>query len=250
MPAKIKGQISIMIVLSVILILIFVLLYQAAKPFGTQERLQPVVELPAGRIDPGSVRTFMQSCAEQMADITMLVSGITGGTLFVKPEESLIAEALVAVLFKDGNYSSPSVRTNLEQGIKEILPFCTRSTYLNWTGLKASQPSVSASFTKSSTKFVVSYPISITGSQAVTMLGDDYLIEIPVRYQHILDIAIDILEQHRVNPGVLNITLLTSYDLNVSVLQSAKSDYVYIITDPQSTVDRKPFSFIFGVKTA
>lgn len=199
------------------------------------------------------ITSYMQSCIQEVGSFGLFVLGRQGG--YIEEPEPYHWETFGAIGYAFLNTQNTllpkeQMELNLAAYITEELPQCLN----NFEGFEEQGIEVHANHITTTVLFAqeevivnVQYPLKIQEERATRAL-DSFRTQFPVRMAHLYEIAYTLMEKKETNPGFLDITFLSSLDVESTVLTDAQGEQVIVFEDPQSQLLKKPFKFLIATR--
>lgn len=249
-PGK-RGQITLFIVIVVLVLLaayaIMTSQRQASRR-SAQESL-PATQIPT--LEPESIRLSMQDCYDTLARMDLLYFGLTGTYPDFK-HANTGDPSYLTILYDRGSKSvNPSPEQTISRYLDSLLPLCVDGEGFRLRGieLSAETPKTKVLLRERDVMFQTEYPVTArAGGQTVTTTG--LSTSVPVRLSYLLQVTRTLVDSTHADPDYFNLTLMSSFDLNVTAAMVGKDTAGYVITDEKSRVARDaPYELIFAVRT-
>ncbi|MBI4451638.1 cadherin repeat domain-containing protein [Candidatus Woesearchaeota archaeon] len=228
------AQITVFIILGIVVLFLAALLY-----YFTVSK-QPVSELFLAAPPQQAIKSVMHKCLETQATAGLFLLGIQGGYIF-PPEDALKAEFdTIAYGYDRGQdrlATIPEMELQLSSFINVALQRCANLT----SGLaqqgyilrSIGAPSTNVTIAKDRVIFRSEFPVTFqVGDTEYTVR--DYFAEIPIRLSHVRDITGAVVRKTQEDPDFVDMTFLTSFDVQARILPYSDDTLIYSFTDEQS----------------
>lgn len=213
-------------------------------------KVKSSAKVPELQFETAPIKNYVESCINKVAIPGIYLLASKGGYIYsydkiLNTEHKQIAYH--SDLDKDVSPSKEFMERELSKFVKDSLDLCIRHfqvfNYYNW---EIGQSEIKTIISSNDISIDAKYPIIITlGKSKVTI--SDFKQNVPIRLGHILDVKNKILSIIK-NNGMINITALSSYDVEVNVLPYDENNLVYSIYDNRSSIAGSPFFFSFATK--
>lgn len=227
-----KGQVTIFIIVSIIvvgIILLFLFLFNNKKNFE-----EPV------DIEVGLVKDFVQDCFEKTSKQALYFIGLYGG-YYIPPEQS--TEFGVPYYVYNSQSRIPSkdkIESEISRFVEESLPLCL-GEFESFSEFKIEKgnPKVITEIWQDSVFIELDYPIRISQGKTVSLL-EEFENKIPIRLDTIYEACEFILDYELENPGEICLNCLLNLEAEKQIqinMQSMNTTIVYEIVDEESTLN-------------
>ncbi|MCW8965203.1 MAG: hypothetical protein OQK82_00740 [Candidatus Pacearchaeota archaeon] len=238
---KIKGQLTIFIIMGIILV-VSVVLYFVLRGGIIQEY---------SISDTSSVKNFVDDCILEVSENVLEQVSQRGGYYFFSNKST---SSGLAIYYSNGNNYMPSkeeIEEEISFYVKESLFFCTKN-FIDFSGLNVSQGEVEVKtfIEDESISFEIDYPIRVMRGDNLDLLRD-FSLNLPVRVKVVYEMSKEILQSSR-DEICLSCILDKSLekDLYVDVNDLSDEAVMFIVRDENSELKEGPFEWVFVIDYA
>ena len=241
-----KSQLTMFILLGIILLFsVAIIIY-----------LQGQIELSGFKEDSISslttetqpIKLFVDKCLEDVGISGVYYMGTQGGYIN-PPLESLTTEkTVIPYYYRSGTNEMPSLATlenQVSDYIEGILPVCTN-------GFKSFNFDITEGIIRTTTKIneqniliKVYYPLTGVFNGKEEKL-ENFVLKVPIRMGYIYDIAKKVVEKQVKSSEWLDLTYLSTFDVNIDILPYDLTSTIFIITDKKSRIENIPYQLFFA----
>ncbi|MBI5798040.1 hypothetical protein HZA98_04015 [Candidatus Woesearchaeota archaeon] len=240
-----RGQFTLFVVLGVVLIVLVALLYVYRDAIFAP--LSGTLVLP---LEVQEVQDAVQTCVDDAVPTGLQVIGAQGG-YFVLPSVGYTVPTggTVAYGFDAGKKTLPSYAVVLEQYksyLSTVIPLCVETQ--DFGALTLQTQALTADVGDSEGLHVeVHYPVTvITASNASYALQDSYSQDISVNFKKVYNAAETIVDALVRDPEHDNYNVYLGTGLQTAIVPVEPDYIIYIVKDPLSMIDGRPFTFRFA----
>lgn len=233
-----KGQLAIFVIVAILIVAAIVLF------FVFREKIIP----GSGTTPDGSAQIVeaIQNCLDSTLEDSITLMGLQGGyttgidqTSHVETNDSIIAYGYYL-----GRNSLPTLDTiqkQISDYLELIMPICFSSLSNNQNVL-VKDIRATTSIGKDAISSKVNFPVSITKNNVTANLDKVYSSIFEIKFKEIYSLANEMIAKEKDEPGILDISYLTSKDYNIFVLTSGE-DIIYVINQKLSDSGNYQFRF-------
>jgi hypothetical protein len=243
-----KSQITLFIILGILILFVMIFFFMLLDTeSGLRQKLRQTQEVPLSQT---SVQVQMESCIRQQAEQVLLLMGVGGGNFdFVITENS--SQVRMKTFYQKGKNITPALEDlerTMEQALTLMVPDCVVGLELPGMTIEEGEPSPDVVFAEEDVFISLRYPLKIEGGDVSANL-DKFVVRVPVRMQHLYEIANEIVQLTLQEPNQIDYAALAKYDILIQYIPQGKDNGVYALTDPVSLIlDRQPYLFLFGMR--
>lgn len=251
-----KGQLTVFIVVSVVLVFLIAFLYN--RVVLTEQRVTEFAKT-SQQWDVQSIETFVQGCVNKLSTDSVFYFGMVGGRTGFFPEYLSYDEYYKIPYYYSYMASPSSSMPSKDQIEKDILSTYVASRLKGCTdGFKSVQgfqivegePRVKAVINQKTVDFTVEYPIEISKGDQVTRLKE-FSYRQPSRLYDMINFAKDIVDAEVDDDKVIYwdyLTAVTEMGFNMTAHSELVHTVVYRIVDPapENRIYFEPYVFQFA----
>lgn len=243
-----RAQISYFLLMSIVLLVAFSFVFYIGGLGSSKVKNQ--AETRAFPDFAANAKNFVQSCVELTGKNALKEIGLSGGVL--DPAHFINYFFYdVSYLVYDGVSYLPEI-SKVEDDISHYMDGGINSCLDNLSSLKEQgfnisigRPSTTAEIANDSVFLNTELPIKIKrGSEEYSVSNFQYTGN--VRLGKIYHAAEDIVYKTITSPDYIDTSFFNSYDLNIVVAGHIADSAIYTITDNQSTINQRPYTFVFA----
>jgi len=246
-----KGQISIFVIISIVVIFGVIIISFFLVKDNSVVREYINRNSVSSEIMP--VYEKMDSCSNQIVIDAIRIVGLQGG--YVKLPNNYLATNLgnIAYGYYNGKNTLPSkviMEKEISSYIEGVSPLCLYDDVLINYKIVNEKPIVETKINKDNVEVSVSMNIFVTKNNVTYKLDKTYNSKILIRLGDMIDVANEIVEREKKDPGYIPLTYLSELDYNILTMPNDDNDVVYAIVDRsnKSLVDGVAYSFLFANK--
>lgn len=240
-----RGQFTLFVVLGVVLIVLVALLYvYRATLFPS---LSGTLALPS---EVQEVQDAVQTCVDDAIPAGLQVIGAQGGYfVLTNPGYTVPTGGTVAYGFDAGKKTLPSYAVVLEQYksyLSTVIPLCVETQ--DFGSLTLQTKALTADVQDTTGLHVeVRYPVTVlTPANDSYALRDTYSEDLSVNFKKVYNAAETIVDALVVDPEHDNYNAYLSTGLQTAIVPVEPDYIIYIVTDPLSKIDGRPYTFRFA----
>ena len=243
-----RGQISYFFLMSIVLLILFSFVFYVGSLGNSKIKNQ--AETRAFPDFAANAKNFVQSCVEFTGKNALKEIGLSGSLL--NPSRSINQFFYkTSYLVYEGITYFPGIG-QVENDISYYMDGNLNNCLDNLSSLKdqgfninIGKPHTTTKIINNSVLFNTELPIKIkSGDEEYSVSNFQYISN--VRLGKIYHAAGDILYKTITRPDYIDTSLFNSYDLNIVVAGHIADSIIYTITDNQSLIDKKPYTFVFA----
>ena len=226
-------------IIAVLLVLIFGILFAIQATLNGHDPVDLVFERSA-------IDTYVTSCLEQTADDALILLGKQGG--YLDPPAFVASDTYeIAYLYDAGRHRVPAI-VHVEQQLSDFIDKQMLECLDRFRGLKQLGWAVgfdaSVTVTRVNERDVTfSQRFRVNVQKGVETLSfTEFEASSPVRLQHMLEIANEIVRFHQAEPEWTDLTSLSAHDVDVTVYPY-KQNLLYSLEDRHSEIRGNPYLF-------
>jgi len=244
-----KGQATIFMILGIFILLsTLVLVFMNFQRLGSSEVNTEVMN-EVVNIQP--ITSFIEKCIGEVGYDALYYLGRGGGSIVIDGEELITSYSIIDFLYEKGVnkiHSKEEMGEQLSFYIDGLLDSCLNN-FTDFQGYDFSFGDINTStlIREEDVVFTVYYPINIESKESTTEISE-FSVTLPVRLGHVREIAYSIVERQVQDPGWVDITYMSDFDVNVTIYPYNKTTLVYGIIDDKSLVYNEPYEFLFANK--
>jgi len=208
------------------------------------------IYLNSTRSDKEIEKVIVEECIKEVTPPGIYLLAAKGGYIYLFNNVLNTENIQIAYHLEYNTNISPErtfMEYELSQFVKESLPICINNFEpFNYLDFEIGEINVQSSISKEKIFVNVNYPITVITNDSKTVISE-FTAEFPVRLGHILDIKDKILS-NLLDTGMIGFDMLSSFDVELSLLPYDTETLVYSIYDESSVIDDVPFFFNFAVK--
>ncbi len=241
-----RGQITLFIIIGIVILFgVFIILFLVQQT--RQIPAPPVEKVP---LEVESIRLYVQNCVDSTSELGWTAIGLKGGMMeeprnkFVEPPFEFLTSST------RGAYAFPTldeVKTQYDLYMKDSLRSCANN-FVDFVeqGYRFTQGEINAQviFSQNDITTTVDYPLTITKGNATSSLNR-FISAKPIRFLKIYEVAQNISRRASQINGDVDLSYLTSRDINITAVVSENRQVIYTISDQKSLISGKPYTFIF-----
>jgi hypothetical protein len=221
-----RGQVTIFIVISLIIIVGVVLF------FVSRDRLNP--NFSKTPVEFNSITDEIQNCAEAtLKDGTKLI-GLQGG--YILPPESALETnfSSIAYGYNLGNnilVLKSTIEKEIANYIQLVLPSCFDSSSFPQYRITTGKPKATVKISSDSLSASVSYPLTLKKTDSTYNLDKPYRANYKIQLGNMYSVAQELISKETQNPGNIDFNYLQSLGYDISILYFGENIFVYSIKD-------------------
>ncbi len=233
-----RGQITVFIILSLLIVAIVALIFLFIKP---------PKETPG--VYTASIYNFVDECIQETAEDAIYEIGQNGGYYF---PANISTPTGIAYYYENGRNLIPKkerVEEQISLYIKENLFFCTKN-FVQFTNYNISQREINVETTISNDKVIleINYPIIISQGEESAII-EDFEKEINVRIGLIYSSIIEFLNYSKQEICLSCLfDISETNDLIVEMVDYDNKTVIFIFRDENSKLNEQPFEWVFANK--
>jgi len=246
-----KGQTTLFIILAVSLLLIagfYFLVSSSVKGSNIERELEEGIKVSAN-FQP--VKNYVDACIKKTTEDALTVLGIQGGFVFFLEGITRLSNMYfdTAYWYFD-DVGVPYGKDFVEGQINLFLDVKIRDCVNNFESLNLN---IDSKYSNSKAyilddKIIVKTNYTVTLNQGEDRITNSkYIVGVPVRLGKIIDTANGIVERQKADPDMIDMTYLAELDLDVNLFRQTAQDYLITITDTESTIGGRPYSFAMAM---
>lgn len=246
-----NAQITLFLVMSLLVILALYVIYtsmnQASR--GAAPIAMPAAQTPL--IEPETIRLYMQGCYETLANMDLIYFGMLGTHPdFNHPTTG--APEYYTIVYDKGTMSlNQNPEAALANYLDSLLPLCVMMTGYQEAGIEltAGTPKTKVMLRDKDVVFQTEYPVT-AHSKTQTVTAKNLATSVPARIGYLMSVTKTIIDNTHADPDHFNLTLMNSFDLNVTAAMIDNHTAGYRLLDPKSkVVPDAPYELLFAVRT-
>ena len=243
-----KGQVTIFVIIAILIVAGIAAFFIFRNKFGASSSLTPTITTPAELLP---ITNSIQTCVQTtLQDGTKLV-GFQGG--YILPPTNALETNFSYIAW--GYYlgqntlaSESTIQSEIAKYIELTLPFCfDTSAFPNYKVI-TKNPKASVIINQNSVSTSVSYPFTATKVESSWEINNKYPASYPVKLGDMYNISKAIVLKEAQNPNSLDITFLSNFKYDISVLHEGNNIAVYSITDYNQNITGGAYTFRFANK--
>ncbi|MBI1970246.1 hypothetical protein HYS47_00715 [Candidatus Woesearchaeota archaeon] len=248
---KHQGQITAFIVVGILILVltgILVGLYVSnEQPLKGKETISTL------SFDSAAIENALNACLQKASGEAIALLSKQGGYIYTFPHLTFYDGWQVAYHYDNGRDISPTkqfMEGEMSRYAAEALLACASNSFLPlYEGATIKKPMVITAIEDGLVVFEVEFPITIQKDRSTITISKLYH-NIPVRLQHVLDVKQQILNSIRNNnDNTLRLDELSSYDVDITLLQTDGKTRIYSIKDQSSALsENSVLLFNFAVR--
>jgi len=235
-----KAQLTVFFILGIILI--------AAVAYYLSSRGK--VETVEVSADIQPVKLYLDKCLELASKNAFIVMGINGGKRIL--EEPYLSSGIVDTnfLYDGGTLRIDSLdvfKKNLEAEISSNLEKCFSNFSEPGTAIERGIPNVTVNFLEKSSRIDAVWPVKVQRNGKTEELGRLESATLDVRMKLIYEVAANITDNVATRPEKLEFLPLLETGMNITIGITPDAE-LFLIIDPNSTIEHKPYAFFFATR--
>lgn len=245
-PGK-KGQISVFIILG-ITILAGIALMIYLRGTGIEEEEEAAAKRLANvPIELRPLYSYVDSCIRNVAEPGILLLGVQGGYIYSWNKTLETNYSSIAYGYYERKDVLPSlefIKSEIDAHLKSSIGSCVNNSLFPDLEIITGAIANEIEILPDSVDIKFNYEITARKGDFAGELGE-FFIKIPIRLGYSYYVAEQIIQKQIEEPDYIDMTFLSGFDADVSIIPHNSSDLVYAITDNRSG---KHFTFLFGAK--
>lgn len=196
-----------------------------------------------------SIENYINQCVKKTGEDGLTLLGKQGGAIILK--DYIDIQGLgISYMYRNGNKmpSIGNIQDELSFYINANLKVCFRDfedfKRMGW-GVEKGEVNANTQINQRDVTFEVDFPLKVM-NKGKTIQFDRFLVNLNIRLKFIYDMVSSIVSFNEINPGIIDMTELNNYDVNVTIFPYNKS-IIYAIDDSKSLIINKPYRFMFAM---
>ncbi|MBL7054461.1 hypothetical protein ISS05_01755 [Candidatus Woesearchaeota archaeon] len=242
-----KGQVSIFMLLGIFVFLLALILIYVNSQYHKNN--PDIITGNIFDIQPFSL--FIENCVNDIGYDALYYLGKGGGSIAYDGSELITSYSIIDFLYDEEQnkvHSTLEMEEQLSLYMEEMLNSCLNN-FTDFKGYNFSYGAINAGtiIREEDVIFQVHYPIKIKGKESTKEISD-FSATLPVRMGHIREIVYSIVDNQLNDPGWVDMTYMSDFDVNVSIYPYNTTVLVYGIIDDKSLIYNEPYEFLFANK--
>ncbi len=254
-----RGQVTIFLIVGILLVAAFAVFLYISSSIQTRELSGEDGELPLALQLREQVRSFVESCIEEVAEPGIYLLGIQGGVIF--PDDLtklLITENAIinyGYLNSADQLSLSGMEKQLDRYLEENIPSCLNS-FVAFTdrGIRVTErgEANAKSIIRAEEILVrLAYKLDLVRDDD-SLRVDSFSAVIPLPVGKVVDDARTLIENYHKNPpnnpAAFDLSSLLAADAFISAFPFDEATMVYSLSDKNPSSGMVPFTFMFAVR--
>lgn len=245
---KKRGQITLFIILGIIIISVI----SIAVFFRTQlirEGEDILIEELALPSDVMDVRNHIEHCIETTSKEGLILMGLQSGWITPLPNSLEIDSLLIPYIYDQGNnylISMEEMKLYYANYIDYNSIMCFNPDNYPNLEIEEFQPNTIIDVRDNEVITSTEYRVIVSRDGSSYNLFTPYRFSHNVRLRFLYDITSAIMQKTIIEPDLIDLNYLGSFDLEIELLNVEENKMLYILSDEQSNIDGEPFTFIFA----
>ncbi len=230
-----KGQITLFIILGIIIVVAFAVFFAVAAKFNFMAT------------EENEVTLFIEECAKQTARDALERFGMQYGLYLNDYYETSFSKVNYAYNTEDKPITKEEAEEQLEIYIANNIPNCINN-FKDFPGVSSSG-GIKTGIVLAEDDIVISldYPVTMQ-KEGKTAKKDKFRVELPVRLKMLIETAKTLVDKRIEHPDYVELLpYLGNLEANSYVLPYNDTK-VFVMEDPKSSLNNKPYIFMFAVK--
>lgn len=186
----------------------------------------------------------IQECLEEEAKYTLLMLGYDGG-LITAPLRYTENDWNIVYAYHEGNPTFPKldeIKEDINFILEMAVPLCTD---FDPQKVEMGLPKAKTKISKNKVDIKFNFPFILNDSKTKVDKSYSYSLDVRLGYIHQ---SVSKIVKDEIATGMVDIFLLDSLDLSVTIYGVEESTIIYILEDKKSLIDNQPYYFIFANK--
>ena len=233
-----KGQISVFLIVTAILVLVLIITFYSAD-----------ILKPRSQTEAGDVKTFVETSLETATKHCLIKIGIQGGRysnqLFLEERYSNVE---YAYLEKDVFLSTDELQAELEQCIQDMTQVCIND-FEAFKGLEIKHGDIDPQAVLAAENVPVRLEFDVSVEK-----GEDrqqftqFANEVPVRLKALHEKTEKIIKKTALEEAHIDLFYLGFTNVNSSIYEEEDKQQLYVLADPSSMINNENYLFLFANK--
>jgi len=239
--SKIQGQITAFIVVGILILVLTGVLISIY--ISNEQPLRDREDISTLSFDSAAIENTLNTCLQKASVEAITLLSKQGGYIYTFPHITFYEDWQVAYHYDNTNNGdshdiSPTkqfMEEEMSRYVAEALLSCASNSFLPlYDGAAIKEPAVITTIENSLVAFEADFPITIQKDESTITIPKLYH-HVPVQLQYVLDVKQQILNSIRNNNDrTLQLEQLSSYDVDITILQTDGQTRIYSIEDPSS----------------
>ena len=246
-PLGRKGQISMFIILGII-ILVGVALMIYLRGAGIEKEEEAAAKRLANiPLELRPLYSYVDNCIKDIAESGIMLLGVQGGYIYRWDKTLETNYSSIAYGYYERKDVLPSlefIKSEIDAHLNSSIGSCVNNSMFPDLEISTGAIANEIDILPDSVDIKVDYGVKAEKGDFVGELGE-FFIKIPVRLGYSYYAAEQIIKKQIEDPDYIDMTFLSGFDADVSIIPHNSSELVYSVTDNRSG---RPFTFLFGAK--
>ncbi|MDP3764903.1 MAG: hypothetical protein Q8R04_00165 [Nanoarchaeota archaeon] len=239
-----NAQITWIIATAIFIFIISAFTFYVTNYFKPKNPIEPLV------FERASIENYIDECVKKTAEDGLKLLGKQGGLIITA--DYLTAPNLgIVYLYNDGNKipSMDRIQNELSFYMNDSLNNCLKNLddfkKQGWNAEKGNI-NIKTQINQEDVFFEVDFPLKVS-DKGNTINFEKFAAKLNVRLKYIYNLANTVVDFNAKNPGGIDRTALSDYDVNVTIFPYQNS-LIYVIDDYKSVIMNQPYRFIFALR--
>jgi len=239
-----RGQITLFIILGIVILAAIGLLIYATYGVKKGEEAERLAEVP---LELRPLYNYIGECIKNNIEPGILLLGVQGGYIFSWNSTLEANYSSIAYGYYEGRDVLPSldfIEGEIDSYLKSTAASCINNSLFPDLEIAAGSMANDIEIKPYSIDIKIDYEITAKKGDSISRVNK-FFIKVPVNLGYSYYVAKQIIKKQIEDPDYIDMTFLSGFDADVSIMPHNSSDLVYAVADNRTS---EPFTFLFGAK--
>ena len=238
-----KGQVTLYVMVGiVILVIVGLLVFFKGSLLNIITPREDVIK----NVEVQQVVSLAKECMTSSFEDSLILVGKLGGTIVPQSNSYLYRNIPLKINYNLGESKVSSldvISQEIEEYVKKESADCLKESKQN---VELSVNNVVIDFNQDTTDTVINYQVKGSVGEIVFDHKDEVGISLPVRFSYLHNAVLEIVTATIEDPANIDVDLVLSYGLNVTIENPEETVLIYILRDNQSLVRGGGYEYVFA----